>query len=99
MCLAACGAHAGSHTLPPDRARPQTATDRILPLLPDGAQLVVELDLARLRANPVVGPTVTRALARLASDRQVPGLPFEVTGSPLAAADAVVIASYGIGTA
>ena len=96
--LAACGVHRGARTLPPERTRPATAADRILPLLPDGAQLVVELDLARLRANPVVGPTATRALARLASDRQVPGLPFEIAGSPLAAADAVVIASYGIGT-
>ncbi|HTR49993.1 MAG TPA: hypothetical protein VMJ10_04740, partial [Kofleriaceae bacterium] len=69
------------------------------PLLPDDAQVVVELDLARLRANAVVGPVVTRALARLSGDSHLPGLPFATMGSPLAAADAFVIAAYGVGTA
>ena len=96
--LAACGSHARSTTLPPERVRPPTGADRILPLLPDGAQVIVELDLARLRANPVIGQVATRALAQLGSDRHVPGLPFAVSGSPLAAADEVVLAAYGVGT-
>jgi hypothetical protein len=103
LCLAvaaACGARRGGATLPPEAPhRPTTAAERILPLLPDGAQLVVELDLARLRANPVVGPVVTRALARLGAETRLPGLPFAVAGSPLGDADAVVLASYGLGTA
>ncbi len=77
-------------------ARPAapTAGDRILPLLPAGAQVIVEIDLARLRANPVVGALVARALA---SD-DLPGLPTGTPGSPLAQADVVVLASYGVGT-
>lgn len=77
-------------------ARPEavTAGDRILPLLPAGAQVIVEIDLARLRANPVVGALVARALA---SD-DLPGLPAGTPGSPLAQADVVVLASYGVGT-
>jgi hypothetical protein len=61
---------------------PATPAERILAMLPQGAQVVVELDLARLRANPVVGQVVTR-----------------VPASPLAAADQVVLAAYGVGTA
>lgn len=80
-------------------ARPEapTAGDRILPLLPAGAQVIVEIDLARLRANPVVGALVARALA---SD-DLPGLPGGTPGSPgspLGQADLVVLASYGVGT-
>ena len=98
--VVACGARHGGTTLPPDAPRPPaTACERILPLLPQGAQLVVELDLARLRANPVLGPVATRALARLGGDAPMPGLPFVVAGSPLGHADAVVVAAYGLGTA
>jgi len=71
----------------------------MLALLPDGAQIVVELDLARLRANGVVGALATAALAHLGADSRLPGLPIEVAGSPLAGADAVVLAAYGVGTA
>jgi hypothetical protein len=73
---------------------PAAAIDRILTMLPPGAQVVVELDLARLRANPVVGEVVTRALAERTAD-----LPAGVPASPLAAADQVVLAAYGVGTA
>src|SRR5205085_1568555 len=37
-------------------AAPRTPAEQILALLPQGAQVVVEIDLARLRDNPVVGP-------------------------------------------
>jgi hypothetical protein len=83
--------------MPSETAHAKTAADRILPLLPDGAQVVVELDLARLRGNAVVGDVATRALASLGEAR-VPGLPVAVAGSPLATADALVLASYGVGT-
>ena len=45
-----------------DDTRVADPADRLLALLPDGAQIVVELDLARLRANPVVGAVATAAL-------------------------------------
>ena len=98
VVIAACGGGAHERVPPRAPARPVTAADRILPLLPEGAQVIVELDLARLRANQVVGPVARRALDRLAADTHVPGLPFTVTGSPLAGADTVVYAAYGIGT-
>jgi hypothetical protein len=97
VVLGACGG-SPKHAASVAAAKPATAIDRILPLLPDGAQVVVELDLARLRSNAVVGPVVARALARLGGDAHLPGLPFVVTGSPLAGADAFVIAAYGVGT-
>jgi hypothetical protein len=70
----------------------------MLALLPDGAQVVVELDLSRLRSNPVVGEVATRAFLQLGADSRLPGLPVAVQGSPLAAADLVVLAAYGVGT-
>lgn len=75
--------------------RTQTAGERMLSLLPQGAQLVVELDLARLRANPVVGAVVTRALEAGAMS----ALPAGVAAPPMASAELVVLASYGLGTA
>jgi hypothetical protein len=97
MMLASCG-HEPSAATPTGPASPTTAAEHILSLLPDGAQVVIELDLGRLRANPVVGAVAARALDRIGGDSHVPGLPFAVQGSPLASADVVVIASYGVGT-
>jgi hypothetical protein len=105
--LAAAGAIALGCGGAPRRGGGQTASvaspapvgpaDRILAVLPQGAQLVVELDLARLRANPVIGEVVTRALAVGAPlPGAAPGL--DEAGSPLAAADVVVLAAYGVGT-
>ncbi|HVK83920.1 MAG TPA: hypothetical protein VM513_07425, partial [Kofleriaceae bacterium] len=78
LVLVACG---GSSTKPPvttQAQRPQiaTAADRILPLLPEGAQVVIEIDLARLRANAVVGPLVTKAL----DGEGLPALPGAFAG-------------------
>src|SRR5258706_504725 len=70
----------------------------MLPLLPEGAQIVVELDLERLRKNAVVGDVAGRALAQLGADVRIPGLPILTQGSPLAASDAAVLAAYGVGT-
>ena len=77
---------------------PVEPADRILAVLPQGAQLVVELDLARLRANPVIGELVTRALAA-GAPLPAAAAGLDAAGAPLAAADVVVLAAYGVGTA
>jgi hypothetical protein len=69
--------------------RPATAGDRMLALLPEGAQLVIEVDLARLRTNPVVGALITKVLGGDAFP-QLAGF---------ADAEGVVFAAYGLGTA
>jgi len=52
----------------------------------------------RLRANSVVGPVASEALAQVGADAKLPGLPLVVQGSPLATADHLVMAAYGVGT-
>ena len=95
VALVACGggARRARATIDkPVKVVAKTAGDRILPLLPEGAQLIVELDLQRLRANPVVGKLVTGVLTG-------PAIPIAgVPASPLGGADALVLASYGMGT-
>lgn len=89
------GTKAASLTITePVRTQAKTAADRILPLFPDGAQVIIEIDLARLRTNAVIGELVTAAL----TGAGLPALPAGVPVSPLANADAVVLASYGVGT-
>ena len=90
VALLACGG--GTKRASTTVAPPATQAERALALLPDGAQIVVELDLARLRANPVVGATFTKALAAPVN------LPADVPTPPLATADVVVLAAYGVGT-
>ena len=51
---AACGGSGAPAAVSPAEP-PPTGTLRLLAMLPQGAQIVVEVDLARLRANPVVG--------------------------------------------
>ncbi|HEY4057562.1 MAG TPA: hypothetical protein VGM39_13180, partial [Kofleriaceae bacterium] len=96
LLVAACGGGSGKHpttSLPiaPEALGP---TDRILPLFPDGAQVILEVDLKRLRENRVVGELVTAAILGGAGDR----LPAEIAAEPLATADALVLAAYGVGT-
>jgi hypothetical protein len=74
--------------------RQQTAGTPLLAWLPSGADLVVELDLARVRANPVVGSLYRSAAARATGPSPV-ALEFDA----LRDADVVVIASYAVGTA
>ncbi|HSK01478.1 MAG TPA: hypothetical protein VK932_09565 [Kofleriaceae bacterium] len=99
-CAAACGGPPKQGATEAVTPAPVAPADRILAMLPQGAQVVVELDLARLRANPVVGEVVTRALA---AGMPLPGAAAvdaaDAAGSPLAAADVVVLAAYGVGTA
>ncbi|HUQ07824.1 MAG TPA: hypothetical protein VM261_35260 [Kofleriaceae bacterium] len=68
-----------------------TAGDALLSQLPYGAEIVVEVDLARLRANPVVGALASEALA---GEAPVPGGP----AAPLDGASAVAFGAYNIGT-
>ena len=67
-------------------ARRATAGDRILALAPAGADAVLEIDLARLRRNPAVGPLV-RAVT--AGEVARPDL--------VAASDLLVFCSYRVG--
>ena len=100
LVLCACGGGRGAR--PPAPTAPVhvvTGTEHVLALLPDGAQLIVEIDLARLRKNPVIGDVATKALAQLGADAKLPGMPIKLQGSPLAAADSIVMAAYGVGTA
>jgi hypothetical protein len=85
-----CGGRSRSMSSPPIAVpRPETIADRMLALLPQGAQLVIEVDLARLRANSVVGPFVVKALGPGGIDRL----------AGFADADQVTFAAYGLGTA
>lgn len=94
-----------------DTPAPSTPIERMIAMLPQGAQVVVEVDLARLRANPVIGAAVARALAgarvpRLgggakvgaSSDGTEPAAP-PAEPAPLATVDAAVLVAYGVGTA
>lgn len=105
----ACGSHPPAPTA--SAALKQTTAERMIALLPDGAQVIVELDLARLRGNAVVGDLVTRAVSAVATT-QVPGLNVPVslgcesrpdqaiaTECALATSDLIVFAAYGVGTA
>jgi hypothetical protein len=100
--VCACGG--GGHGAAGSKAAGQTpiaqrTADWMIALLPEGAQLVVELDLARLRGNPVIGEVATLALAEMGAEAKLPGLPISVQGSPLAGADFLVLGAYGVGTA
>jgi hypothetical protein len=87
---AACGGRGAStatavkgpvRELPPD--------ERVLALIPEGAQVVIEVDVARLRANPVVGASVARYLSS----------PTEGVPGAVNVAERVVLAAFGVGTA
>ncbi len=95
VTIAACGGGTAKTTSEPEQPTFTSTADRILPLLPDGAQVIVEVDLARLRANPVVGAVVTQLVA---GDVALGSLPGEVPPLSLAHADTMVMASYGVGT-
>ncbi|HEV7557196.1 MAG TPA: hypothetical protein VGO00_17130 [Kofleriaceae bacterium] len=89
VALVACGGrnHPATPTVP---ARALTSGDRIVDLLPDGVQVVIEIDVARLRHNDVVGAIVAKALDTGGSKL--------VTEAPLDGVDEIVLAAYGVGT-
>jgi hypothetical protein len=69
-------------------SRRATGGEPILRHAPAGADAVLEVDLARLRKNPTVGPLVTALTAG-----------GEVGGDLVAVAEVMVVASYRIGEA
>ena len=97
--LVACGGNKTPPVAPTPPPKPTTLADRTLALLPEGAQVIIEVDLARLRANQVVGGVATQMLGDIGADAKLPGLPMSMQGSPLAHADYIVLAAYGVGTA
>jgi hypothetical protein len=100
IALGSCGGKAGRTTTTAAQAPiAETTSDWMVAVLPPGAQIIVEIDLARLRANAVVGEVAARMLAELGAEQKLPGLPMAVQGSPLGEADAVVLGAYGVGTA
>jgi hypothetical protein len=74
----------------PERA--PTAGDALLAQLPIGAEIVVEIDLARLRANTVVGPVASEVFAAPPAIEGAPAAPS------LDGASAVAFGAYNIGT-
>lgn len=99
----ACGGsdHGGVATTAPAPvvpARAATAGDPLLAVLPAGPDVVVELDLARLRANAAVGALVGRILDT-PGDAGGPAVAWPIEPAPLRHAAVVVLASYAVGTA
>lgn len=86
--VAACGHRATSTTTTAAPERDLPPDEQVLALLPEGAQVVVEVDLERLGANAAIGKVVERVLAG-----DVPG-----TDAPLDKAERVLLAAYGVGT-
>ena len=69
----------------------RTAGDELLKYVPAGAQLVIEIDLARLYENPTIGAAATRAIAAPDASLIVPRV-----DAPLANARMVVLAAYDV---
>ena len=87
VALTACGSKNRPGAKPVEvPTRKPTAGDRILRHAPAGADAILEIDLARLRKNEVVGPLVVAVTAA-----------GEVGGDLIAIGDAVLVASYRIG--
>ncbi len=103
LCLALClallafpamGACGGSSSPPalalPERA--QTSGDALFSSAPMGADLLLEVDVARLRNNEVVG-SILRALSGAGGQGQI------AEGDLLAQADSLLVCVYGVGDA
>ncbi|MEM9490218.1 MAG: hypothetical protein AAGC55_13815 [Myxococcota bacterium] len=102
--LSACSGRdtpAASASLITIPARNATAGDTLLTLAPAGAQVVAELDLARLRDNPAVGPVLS-ALGE--SDGDIAGVrdlaaPFGgFEQAVIQRADALLLCAYRVGS-
>ena len=95
-----CGGHAPVVVVP---SRAVTAGDALWARLPPGAAIVLEVDVARLRANPAVGAAITALVAPAptagVADEPTPGAALAaMTDAPLAGARAIVLAAYAVGT-
>lgn len=89
----ACGGAYRKVEPAPAVTRAPTAGDAALALLPAGADVVIELDLARARANPTIGPLVDRWAGALDQGAAKLG----GASAPLAGAAWVVLAAYDVG--
>jgi len=101
-CACACSTGPKQPTAPEVPTRARTAGDDILPSLPVGADLVIELDLARLRANAVVGPVVAAVAAlpgkRVQEIARAGGAVATLAVALVGGADAAVVAAYRVGS-
>jgi hypothetical protein len=70
--------------------RAPTGGEAALAMLPEGADVVVELDLARARGNPTIGPLLDGWLGAIPNG----DIPID---APLSGAAWVVLAGYGVG--
>lgn len=77
---------------------PTVGPGQLLAYVPAGAQLLVEIDVARLRANPVVGELMRLLVDAETSVNADLALPAELPRS-LRGVDAIVIASFLVGAA
>ncbi len=94
--LGAVVACAGKPARPPTWPVPRVGPGQLLAYVPAGAQLLVEIDVARLRANPVVGELVRRLVD--AETPVNPGVPLPPgLPSSLQGIDAILIASFLVG--
>lgn len=108
MCVASCGGRAARRSAAAVavavNAGPMSPQERVVALLPPGAQLVLEFDMARLRAHPVLGDL----WAKVSENLKTYGAPaalaaastasFEQAFDPVLQADFVVVGAYDIGT-
>jgi len=99
-CSGGEGAGATTATVPASRLpqakldRADTAGDALLAWAPAGADVILEIDLARVRDNPVVGSLYAAATAGATGPSPV-ALDYDV----MRKADAVVVCGYRVGTA
>jgi hypothetical protein len=96
-----CGGGGGGAPAPAAPGAPwraATAAEPLLGRLPAGADLLVEIDLARLRANPVVGSLATRVFSDAPAVVRIAGVDVAVEPGVGARADVLVLASYAVGT-
>lgn len=82
-------------------AAPLSADERVVALLPAGAQLVIEFDMKRLRAHPLLGDlwgTVAEVLKTVGASKALaaPGLGTQF--DPVLDADLLVVGAYDIGS-
>ncbi|MCE9573636.1 MAG: hypothetical protein K8W52_10810 [Deltaproteobacteria bacterium] len=104
VALVACG-HAAPPIAPGPIAVPvraSTAGDALLARVPAEADLLIEIDLARAMANPVIGGATTAWVAPTRGDARaiptLPGLALGAAPAPLSGVRTLAIVAYGIGS-
>jgi hypothetical protein len=100
VAAAACGGRggrAGATKPPAPEPRVATGAQAALALLPANPSVIVELDLARARENPLVGPVVDGWLGGLDAGGLDAGGALPIERPPLAGAAWIVLAGYDVG--